>query len=233
MKTSNSPAKAPITFESPKSQNAISEGRRWAVRGVFVRRFVLAAALVLAACGQEAQQRETSDARAVAAASTRDANIGPDGAAGINVAIEMNVASVRAAAPNYVVAEVDDQIEGQAFKAITLSAGNEEVFRLLPTADGRYVHAVVTRSTQARSPVQEIVGQAMFAVAPPEQVTFCLAEFVDGAPGFACSTAANGQFWRVYRLPEGADASGSFEEIDPDLLHDATLVEMRWIAPRA
>jgi len=197
-----------------------------------VRLAAFAATLLLAACGQEAQQRETSDAQPVAASSSYDSNIGPDGAAGINVAIEMNVASVRAAAPNYVVAEVDDQIEGQPFKAITLSAGNEEVFRLLPTADGRYVHAVVTRSAQARSPVQEIAGQAKFAIAPPEQVAFCLAEFVDGAPGFACSTGASGQFWRVYRLPEGADASGSFEEIDPDLLHDATLVEMRWIAPR-
>jgi hypothetical protein len=65
-------------------------------------------------------------------------------------------------------------------------------------------------------------------------VTFCLSELVDGAPGFACSTAADGTFWRVYRLPEGASVeAGSFEDIEPDLLHDATLAEMRWIAPRA
>ena len=70
------------------------------------------------------------------------------------------------------------------------------------------------------------------AVAPPEQVTYCVTELVDGVQGFACSTAADGAFWRVYRLPEGASPAESFDEIEPDLLHDATLVEMRWIAPR-
>lgn len=197
-----------------------------------MKRLIIAAALALAACGQEAQQRETSEAYPVVNAPNYDANIGPTSAAGISVALPMNVDAVRNAAPNYIVAEVDDQIEGNAFKAITLSAGDEEVFRVLPTADRAHIHAIVTRSTQARSPAGEIVTQSKFAVAPPEQVTFCLAEFVDGAPGFACSTAADGTFWRVYRLPEGASPAGSFEEIEPDLLHDATLVEMRWIAPR-
>ncbi|MGQ0531918.1 MAG: hypothetical protein ACT4OF_04395 [Caulobacteraceae bacterium] len=197
-----------------------------------MKRLIAIAALALAACGQEAQQRETSDANPLVAAPNYDVNIGPDGAAGISTALAMDVEAVRAAARNYIVAEVEDQIEGQPFKAITLSAGDEEVFRIMPTADGRHVHAIVTRSTQARSAAQEIVGQAKFAVAPPEQVTFCTGEFVDGSPGFACSTAEDGRFWRVYRLPEGAEVTGSFEEIDPDLLHDATLVEMRWIAPR-
>jgi hypothetical protein len=196
-----------------------------------MKRFVLVAALMLAACGQDAQH-EANEAYPVAIAPNYDATIGPDGAAGITEPVEMNVASVRAAAPNYIVAEVDDQVEGQPFKAITLSAGDEEVFRVYPTADGRYVHSVVTRSTQARSPVDEVVGRAKFAVAPPEQVSFCSSEFVDGAAGFACSTAADGRFWRVYRLPEGAADAESFDDIEPDLLHDATLVEMRWVAPR-
>ncbi|MEZ5956818.1 MAG: hypothetical protein R3C27_06370 [Hyphomonadaceae bacterium] len=194
--------------------------------------WIAAAALALTACGQP-QQRETSEAYPVVIASNYDANIGPASAAGISAALPMTVDAVRASAPNYIVAEVDDQIEGEAFRAITLSAGDEEVFRILPTADRARIHAIVTRSTQARSPAGEIVTQSKFAVAPPEEVTFCLAEYVDGAPGFACSTAADGPFWRVYRLPDGASPADTFEEIEPDLLHDATLVEMRWIAPRA
>jgi hypothetical protein len=196
-----------------------------------VRRWIVAAALVLAACG-EPQQRETNEAYPVVAAPNYDATIGPSSAAGIAAALPMNVEAVTAAAPNYIVAEVDDQIEGEAFKAITLSAGDEEVFRINPTADRQHIHSIVTRSTQARSPAGEIVGQSKFAVAPPEQVVFCAAEQFDGTMGFACSTAADGRFWRVYRLPEGAADVVAFEEIEPDLLHDATLVEMRWIAPR-
>jgi hypothetical protein len=196
-----------------------------------VRRWVVAAALALAACGQP-QQRETSEAYPVVAASNYDASIGPDSAAGISAALPMSVDAVRSAAPNYLVAEVDDQIEGEAFKSITLSAGDEEVFRVFPTADRQHIHSIVTRSTQARSPAGEIVGQSKFAVAPPEEVAFCATEQFDGTLGFACSTAVDGRFWRVYRLPEGAGAAETFEEIEPDLLHDATLVEMRWIAPR-
>ncbi|MBP6690651.1 MAG: hypothetical protein KA153_11710 [Hyphomonadaceae bacterium] len=199
-----------------------------------MRWLIVAAALALAACGQDAQQqqqRETSEADALVA-TTHETTIGPNGAGGISTAVAMNVDAVRSAAPNYVVAEVDDQVEGQAFKAITLSARNEEVFRILPAADNAHAHAIVTRSTQARSPAGEIVTQSKFGVAPPEEVTFCATEFVDGAPGFACSTAQDGPFWRVYRLPEGAGAAETFEDIEPDLLHDATLVEMRWIAPR-
>lgn len=197
-----------------------------------MKRLILACAIALAACGQQSSEKADDAAQTVANAPNYDVNIGPSGAAGITTAVAMNVAAVQAVAPNYAVAEVDDQIEGNPFKAITLSAGNEEVFRILPTADRQHAHAIVTRSTQARSVAGEVVGTAKFAVAPPEQVTFCLAEFVDGAPGFACSTAADGTFWRVYRLPEGAEPAGTFEEIEPDLLHDATLAEMRWIAPR-
>lgn len=199
-----------------------------------MKRFVVAAALLaLAACGQQAQRAdEGSDAQAVAAAASQSLNIGPAGAAGISTALAMNVAAVQAAAPSYAVAEVDDHIEGEAFKAITLSAGNEEVFRINPTADRQHIHSIVTRSAQARSPAGEIVGQSKFAVAPPEEVTFCAVEPFEGWSGFACSTAPDGTFWRVYRLPEGVEAAESFDEVDPDALHDATLVEMRWIAPR-
>ena len=104
-----------------------------------MKRFIVIGALALAACGQEAQQRETGDAQTVAAASAFDASIGPSGAAGISAALPMNVDAVRAAAANYAVAEVDDQIEGDPFKAITLSAGGAEIFRVLPTADRAHI----------------------------------------------------------------------------------------------
>jgi hypothetical protein len=201
-----------------------------------IRVAVVVLAIALAACGQQpASTGEAQSASATSATAPVGPNklIGPNGAGGVTTALPMNVAAIRAAAQYYAVAEVADQVEGEAFTAITLSAGSEEVFRINPTADRSKVHSIVTRSTQARGPAGEVIGQARFATAPVDQVAFCLAEYVDGAPGFACSTAADGQFWRVYRLPEGAEAAGSFEEIEPDLLHDSTLVEMRWIAPRA
>jgi len=198
-----------------------------------LKRFAAALLLVLAACGPRESEQTQADSPVVEAPSY-DASIGPQGAGGISTALAMNVEAVRAAAPHFIVAEVDDQVEGQPFKAITLSAGDEEVFRLLPTGDGAHVHAIVTASSQARGPTQDIVGQTLFGVAPPEQVPFCAAEFVEGAPGFACSTDAAGNFWRVYKLPEAYDGpAGSFDEIEPDVLHDATLAEMRWIAPRS
>lgn len=192
-------------------------------------------ALALAACGQpadDAQQaegrRDTSSAPAVASLA-----ISPNGAAGITTALPMNAAAVRAAAPHFTVEEVADQVEGDPFTAITLSLDGAEVFRIYPSPERTYVHAISTRSTQARGPAADVIGEARFAAAPPDQVTFCINEYVDGAPGFACSTAADGRFWRIYKLPEEyTEAAASFEEIDPDVLHDAMLAEMRWIAPR-
>lgn len=194
-----------------------------------MKRMALACVLALAACGQGAPD----EAQPVAAAPSLNASIGPDGAAGIATALPMNVADVRLAAPTYVVAAVEDQVEGDPFTAITLSAGDEEVFRIYPTADNQHIHAIVTTSPRARGPSEDIIGVATFALAPAEEVPFCAAEAVNGAPGFACSTAADGRFWRVYQLPEGYDGPADpFEAIDPDVLHDANLVEMRWIAPR-
>lgn len=198
---------------------------------------VAACVLALAACGQQAPNAETEAQRANATSAAAPGGpsraIGPQGAGGVSTALPMDVAAIRAAAPLFTVAEVADHIEGDPFTAITLSSGSEEVFRVNPTADRARVHSIVTRSAQARGPSGEVIGQTRFAAAPADQVTFCLAEYVDAQPGFACSTAADGQFWRVYRLPEGANAAPTFEEIEPDLLHDSLLVEMRWIAPRA
>lgn len=192
---------------------------------------VAAAALALVACGQ--QQQKGDDFPAVEAPNY-DTAISANSAAGIATALPMTEDALRNAAPNYVVASVQDQVEGDAFTAITLSAGDEEVFRVLPTADRTHVHSIVTNSAQARGPLQEIVGVTLFAAAPQEEAPFCVSEMVEGMPGFACSTGEAGRFWRVYRLPEGYDGpSDPFDAIDPDVLHDATLAEMRWIAPRA
>lgn len=194
-----------------------------------LRYLALAFVLALAACGQPQEKQE---AFPVVAAPNANTSIGPNGAAGINNALPMSVAAVRAAAPEFIVAEVADQVDGQPFTAIALSAGDEEVFRIFPTADGSHVHSITTVSSQARGPTSDIVGVTLFAVAPVEEVGFCATEFVEGQPGFACSTGADGRFWRVYRLPEGAAPAATFAEIEPDLLHESTLAEMRWIAPR-
>jgi len=199
-----------------------------------MKRSILAcalAALALTACGQ--REPKQADAPTMEAPNY-DVSIGPQGAAGIATPLAMEVDAVRQAAPNYIVAAVADQIEGDRFTAITLSAGDEEVFRIYPTADRTQIHSIVTRSGQARGPLDEVVGVALFASAPSDEVSFCQSELIAGAAGFACSIGADGQFWRVYTVPEGYDGpSDPFDAIDPDVLHDSTLVEMRWIAPRA
>jgi len=191
---------------------------------------VVIALAALSACGRrDAPQEEYP----VVEAAVADTSIGAGAAAGISDALPMTLDAVRAAAPAFIVAETPDQIEGDPFTAITLSLGDEEVFRVLPTADRTHIHAIVTHSAQARGPTQDIVGQSLFAAAPAEEVAFCNSEFVEGAAGFACSTAEDGRFWRVYQVPEGYDGpSDPFDAIDPDVLHDSLLVEMRWIAPR-
>lgn len=181
-----------------------------------MKRILLALAVGFAgACTQQAPQSEDFP---VVEAPNYDASIGPDGAAGIRTALPINVDAIASAAPNYVVTSVEDQVEGQVFTAITLSAGDEEVFRINPTGDGRNIHSIVTRSTQAHGPRDEIIGRVTYADALPEDVAFC-SEDHSGSGEFACSTAEDGRFWRVY---EGGDIRRP----------DARLVEMRWVAPR-
>lgn len=192
----------------------------------FGRFLALVVAGALAACGPQLENAGEQSS----AVEEPNYTIGPDGAAGISAALPMDENAVRAAAPDFTVASAPDQVEGDAFTAITLSAGGEEVFRIYPTADRGRVHSVSTRSSQARGPMQDIVGVTLFGVAPLEEVTFCHTELAHAA-SFACSTAPDANFWRVYRLPEGYEGpSDPFDAIDPDVLHDATLVEMRWIA---
>lgn len=187
-------------------------------------------AVAVSACGLQAPQQEESAEPASAAAPQRDLSIGPNGAGGIGEALPMDVNLVRAAVPHFTVAQTQEA-EGGA-ETITLSADGQEVFRLYPSDDNRHVRWIATRSALARGPADDVVGEVTFAVAPPQQVSFCEAEAVNDLPGFACSTGPGASFWRVYQLPEGYDGpSDTFEAIDPDVLHDATLAEMRWLAP--
>jgi hypothetical protein len=184
-----------------------------------MRAIVMAAlaAVALAACGQSTETKQEEPP--VIEAPNYDADIGPSGAAGISTAVRFNVTNVQTAAPGYIVAEAQDQVEGNPFTAITLSAGDEEVFRLYPTHDNLYVHAISTRSTQARGPNAEIVGVATFSQLAAADTAVCLEES-NGSGEFACSAAEDANFWRIYE-------SGGMRRAD------AKLVEMRWIAPRA
>jgi len=195
---------------------------------------ILAAVAVLAltACGRDTAE-ETMKQFPPTEAPNYNADIGPNGAAGISTALPYNARAVADAAPGYVVAEQEVASGDYNYPAITLSAGDEVVFSVFAAPDGARIHSIVTRSTQARGPVGEIVGQAKFETAPAAQSLFCAPELVDGAFGFACSDAEDGVFWRVYRLPDAYQGPHEpFEAIDPDTALDATLVEMRWIAPR-
>jgi hypothetical protein len=198
-----------------------------------VRHFLILAALVLAACGQSTQAPTRDEPATETPAAEANLSIGFDGAAGINAALAMNVDAIRGAAPGFTVAETPDQIEGHAFTAITLSANGAEQFRALPTHDAEYIHSIVTRSPTVRSSAGETIGVSTHAQAPRAEVAFCGGEFVDGAPGFGCSTSESGRFWRVYKLPAGYDGpSDPFDAIDPDYAERAVLTEMRWVAPR-
>jgi hypothetical protein len=169
-----------------------------------------------------------------AEAPARNISIGAVGAAGISSAIPLTLTAVRDLALDYEVSETSGQGGGEASRVITLSAGDEVVFNLRPTPDGRYLHAIDTRSPRARGPARDVVGRSTFGEAPAAQVMYCASQAVDGHAGFACSNGQNGRFWRVYTLPDGYDGTiDPFEAIDPDMAIDAKLVEMRWIAPRA
>lgn len=195
-----------------------------------MKRIALALLIGLGACGDRGGEPELPPV----AAPSADIAIGPAGAAGIASALPMDVETISAAAPNFIAAAVDDQVEGDRFTAITLSAGHEEMFRIYPSADRAHIHAITTRSAQAHGPAGDRVGRSLYGDAPAEEASFCVSQFVDGAPGFACSTAPDGRFWRIYTLPPAYDGpSDPFDAIDPDVLHDAQLAEMRWIAPRA
>lgn len=194
-----------------------------------MRRAALAAALVLAlsACGGSEEEFP------VVEAPVADTEIGPEGAAGIASAIPLTVEAVTAAAPHFIVAAGEGQVEGDPYPLITLSLADEVVFTLLPTSDRARVNAITTRSTQARGPHGEVIENARFGDAIAAEVLFCRTRVMHEAFSFTCSDSESGRFWRSYQLP--ADYAGPvdpFASIDPDAATQAVLVEMTWFAPR-
>jgi hypothetical protein len=194
--------------------------------------FAAAALMGLSACGKP-EEKQAQGNSPVVEAPVANTMIGPQGAAGISSAIPMTEEAVRAAAPNFSVASVEDQVDGDPFISITLSLGDDEVFRVYPSADRTEVHSVSTRSSRAHSPDGESVGVSLFRDAAPDGVIFCITDFaIIHENGFSCSTDASGAFWRTYRLPDGYDGpSAPFDAIDPDVSAEAMLVEMKWMEP--
>lgn len=192
------------------------------------RLFAIGVLAALAACGQPAEEAAPPPAEPVL-----DVSIGPRGAAGITEAIPLTVEAVTAAAPGYVVAEGEDQIEGNAYRVVTLSLNNEVVFTLNPTADGASLHSVITKSPQAHGPLGDVIGSTTAERTPQAWMNFCEPMLYEGEHGFVCSTDEAGAFWRVFVLPDVyAGPYAPFGAIDPDMLAISMLREMRWIAPR-
>jgi hypothetical protein len=160
------------------------------------------------------------------------AAIGPGGAAGVSTSLQMSVDSIASAARGYDVAEVQDQIEGDPFTKIALSRDREVVFEILPTPDRR-IHAIVTKSAQARGPAGEIVGRSSFGEAPFAEVMYCRTAQMHEDFSFTCSNAQDGRFWRAYRLDRAYRGRVEpFKAISPDAAVAAILVQMMWVAPR-
>jgi hypothetical protein len=144
----------------------------------------------------------------------------------------MNVDSVGEAARGYDLAEVQDRVDGERFTKITLSRNNEVVFEILPTPDRR-IHAIVTKSAQARGPAGEIVGRSSFGEAPFAEVMYCRTAQMHEDFSFTCSNAQDGRFWRAYRLDRAYRGRVEpFTAISPDAAVAAILVQMMWVAPR-
>lgn len=193
--------------------------------------FAALALALLSACGQSA--RPEAEQSPVVEAPTPDTSIGPTGAAGITSAIAFNIEAARAAAPLFIVADGEGMIEGDAFPIITLAAGDEIVFTLMPAPMHRHLQEIVTESSQARGPSGDVIGQTTFAQAVAAEVMFCRSARPWENFSFTCAASENARFWRAYRLAEGYQGPREpFETIDPDAAVAAALVRMSWFAPR-
>jgi len=183
---------------------------------------VAAAGLALAACGAK------TDAPA-------HLTIGPAGAQGLTKAAPMDAAALAAAFPALELVAGEGGVETGRFAIIAVKSGDEIVFTVAATPDGKRVHSAATRSPLVAGPAGETVGQARFADAAGGEVRYCGDEFFDGQPAFACSTGPDGRFWRVYLKLAAEPAAGAAElaETRPAQKAESPLVEMRWIAPQS
>jgi hypothetical protein len=191
----------------------------------------LALALV-AGCEPGGDQKGQNTTNAAVSANL---TISKDEAAGISAPMPMTEAAVTAAAPGFYVAARRVRAGANILETFVLSTDAGDMFRLYPSADGQRLDAIAAISPQVRLPTDEHVSVSTYYQAPRAEVAYCEARTIDNsAAGFACSSDANGRLWRVYKLSANYDGpSAPFDAIDPDAATDATLVEMRWIAPGA
>lgn len=193
-----------------------------------MKRGTLFIVLTLAACGPTT----TLPGQTTTAAPTADLTISKDEAAGISIAVPMTEEAVTAASPGFYVAAHRVRAGANILQTFVLSTDAGDMFRLYPTADGQRLDAIAAISPEIRLPTDEHVTVSTYFQAPRAEVAYCEARMIENAAGFACSSDPHGRLWRVYRLAAAYDGpSAPFDAIDPDAATDATLVEMRWIAP--
>lgn len=190
------------------------------IRGLMI---VAAAGLALAACGPAAEKPAAAHL-----------SIGPAGAMGMTKATPFDVAAIGPAFKGLDLVVSEGEVEGARFPFVAVRSGDEVVYMVAPGAGTTTVHSVTTRSPLVVGPAGEVIGEAIFADAPQAEIGYCGDEFFDGQPAFACSTAPDGRFWRVYLklISDAAPESAELAEMTPTAKAQSPLVEMRWIAPR-
>jgi len=189
-----------------------------------VRRVALAL-LALGACAtsEVTEHDETIDL------SGFNLTIGPDGAAGISEALPMDMEIIRAAVEPFMLGG-DTHPDGS--REITLWTGDVfPEFVIYSTPDGRYIREIVASEGNVTGPYGERDGTNFFEI-PAAERAYCVAQPVDNWHGFRCSTGPDGRFWRVLRFADGEiGPTEPFEAIRQFDLENASITEMRWIAP--
>lgn len=160
--------------------------------------------------------------------------IGPEGAGGIKTALPFTQEAIAGAMAGLEVIPAAAAIEGSRFPTYAVKdATGEVVFTALPRADGSGLMAVHTKSPKVSGPAGEKSWEASFGDIPPADAAYCADELYDGQPGFACATAPDARFWRVYLLliSDSAPEAATFATAEPSARAGSPLVEMRWVAP--
>lgn len=188
-----------------------------------LRIMVLALALAGCATADVTEHDESVDL------SRYNFSIGPDGAVGISGALPMDMDAIRAAVGAY---ELGGDTRADGSREITLWTGDvDPEFVIHSTPDGRFIREIVTTSGNAIGPHGERLG-AYYNDTPAAERAHCVSQAVENWHGFACSTGRDGRFWRVFRLADGEiGPTEPFSGIRAFDLENATLAEMRWIAP--
>lgn len=173
--------------------------------------------VALAACGARSEKEAP------------DLTIGPDGVGGLTSPAPLTVAHVQGAFPGYTLAPAEGALEGARYRKLAVKAGDEVLAEILPSPDGRHVGAVLALHPRVKSPQGEAPGVARLSDAPAGAVAYCQPELVAGAPARACSTDAQGRFWRLYAAPP--TPPGPPSELSAARAEDVRLIGLRWVAP--